>query len=158
TLCNTISPLCGMYTWQNRLLCCPGGLVLSMVNLNASSLVSLVIVASGAVTFGGRPTSATFAEPVNGVVCVSLQNRSVVSPCPPAARSIVKATNGAAPSMVASCDETHIGPLPKSDVAITAVFHLRTVALGAAFIGSTVSVCPSAMTAAAAEPTPGGLK
>ena len=43
-----------------------------------------------------------------------------------AARSIAKATNGAAISSVASCDETHTGPFPTVATPRTAIFHLRT--------------------------------
>src|SRR5439155_9157759 len=59
--------------------------------------------------------------------------------------------------MVASCDETHAGPLPTVAVPSTAVFHLRTWALPAALIGISTSFWFSGMTTDDAEPTPGGL-
>src|SRR5262249_35921466 len=135
----------------------PGGLVLSMATLNASSFVSLVISSTGAVTLGGRPSRVTLAVPAKGGVCCSLQYRSVVLPCSPAARSMAKLTEGGAISRVASWDETHTGPLPTGAVAITAVFHLRTWAFEAALIGNSTSFCPSGMVTPLAEPTPGGL-
>src|SRR5687767_2817974 len=67
-------------------------------------------------------------------------------------------TNGEATSKVANCDDTHIGPLPTGAWAVTAIFHLRASALEAALIGYRTSFWPSGMTAAAAAPTPGGLK
>src|ERR1700722_7382135 len=83
---------------------------------------------------------------------------SVGLPCSVAARSIVNATYGGATSIVANCDDTHIGPLPTVAVPRTAVFHLRTWALPAALIGISTSFCFSGMTTDDAEPTPGGLK
>src|SRR5262245_26632537 len=70
---------------------------------------------------------------------------------------MLTATYGAATSIVASCDEVHIGPLPISLTARTAVFHLRAGALGAAFIGISTSVPFAGMLTADAEPTPGGF-
>ena len=71
---------------------------------------------------------------------------SVGLPCSDAARSIVNATYGGATSIVANCDDTHTGPLPTVAVPRTAVFHLRTWALPAAFIGISTSFCFSGMT------------
>ena len=51
----------------------------------------------------------------------------------------------------------HTGPFPASATAWTAVFHFRAAAFGAAFIGSTHSVCPSGMTADPWMPSPGGV-
>src|SRR5216684_5940982 len=144
--------------WQNRFLCCPGGLALSMVNLNANSLVSLVICISGAVTLGGRPIKFTLAGPWKGVVCCTLQNISVVFPCSAAARSMLKATKGGAISSVASCEDTQIGPLPTFATPKTTYFHLRTGAPVFAFSAKSVSFCPAGITAEPVEPTPGGLK
>src|SRR5205807_7211634 len=67
------------------------------------------------------------------------------------------ATNGGATSIVASCDDTHTGPLPTVATPRTAVFHLRTWAFGAALTTSVVSVWFAAMVAEVAELTPGGL-
>src|SRR4051794_30202538 len=138
------------------LRCCPAGVVRSIVTLKARSLLSFVIVASGVVALKGRPTSFTLASPAKGALCVILQKISVSLPCSTAARSIAKTTNGGAISIVASCDDTQTGPLPTVATARTAVFHLRTCAFGAAFIGSTVSLAPAGMDAELAELTPGG--
>src|SRR5262245_49335494 len=151
------SPCWVKFTWQNRLRCWPAGLVLSTLILNTTSLVSLVISMSGAVTFVGSPTSLTTALPSNGVVTCILQSSSASLPCSLAVRSMLATTSGGATSMVANCDDTHTGPLPTVALPSTAVFHLRGWALGAAFIGNTVSFWFSAMVTAEAEPTPGGL-
>src|SRR5262249_59847809 len=62
-----------------------------------------------------------------------------------------------ATSIVASCDDTHTGPLPTVAVPSTAVFHCFTAAPGAAFITRRVSVPFSGMVALDADDTPGGF-
>src|SRR5579859_1485657 len=122
-----------------------------------NSFESLLISLSGTATFAGTPINLTLAFPGNGVAVVSLQNICVFLPCSTAPRSIAMATNGAATSSVNSCDDTQIGPLPASAVAIRAVFHLRICAPPFALTKNKASVWPSGIVTAFEEPTPGGL-
>src|SRR5262249_53928696 len=150
-------PFFVIVTWQKMLRCVPAALFGCVVMLKANSFASLVNATSEAAVFAGRPMSFTAALPSNGVVVVTLQNICVGLPCSVAARSIAICTNGAAISSVNSCDETHIGPLPASAVATSAVFHLRTGAPPFALTSKKPSVCPSGIVMAVDDPTPGGL-
>src|SRR5437870_3089156 len=119
----------------------PAGLLGCVVMLKANSLVSLLKFTSGATVLPGKPISRTTALPSNGVLVVTLQNICVGLPCSVAARSIAICTNGGAISSVNSCDDTQIGPLPASALAIKAVFHGRTCAPPLAFTSKNASLC-----------------
>ena len=130
---------------------------MSVVTSNAISFVSFVSLRSGAAALAGSPSSFTCASPGNGALTVTLTNTCVFWPCSTAARSWANATSGGATSSVNSWLDTHTGPLPASDTAVTAVFHFRAAAFGAAFIGSSVSVPFSGITADPWMPMPGGV-
>src|SRR5438093_6410666 len=111
----------------------PAGVLGCEAMLNANSFESLLNSTSGTTVFAGTPISFTLALPGNGVVVVTLQNICVDLPCSAADRSIAICTNGAATSSVNSCDDTQMGPLPASELATRAVFHLRICAAPLAF-------------------------
>ena len=72
--------------WQKMFLCVPAGLPLSVETLKTSSFMSFFSSISGAMTFGGNPSTCTLAAPSNGWFTVTPQTRSVFCPCSTAAR------------------------------------------------------------------------
>ena len=151
------SPPLSRTIWAKMPPCFPTGLVLSAVMGKAISFESFVTSSTVVVTLAGSPRIVTFALPSNGAAMATLQNNCVAWPCSTAGRSIVSVIGGGAISIENNWLDTHTGPLPASLTAVTAVFHLRGTAFGAAFMANVVSVASGAIVAALAMPMPGGV-